>query len=138
VKGGHALPSQSDAGAHLNTNFCTAGESSYVLAEWVRERQLLTLEDAVRHLTFQPAHIMGLHDRGQVREGLAADLMVFDLARIGIKEDEVSHDGPAGVPRRVQGAAGVHNVIVGGRIVLEHGRHTGALPGRVLRAGRRG
>src|SRR3989449_11757265 len=51
VKAGHALPSQSDAGAHLNTNFCTAGESSYVLAHWVRERHLLTLEDAVRRLT---------------------------------------------------------------------------------------
>ena len=63
VKTGHALPSQSDAGAHLNTNFCTAGESSYVLGEWVRERQLLTLEDAICRFTFQPARIMGLRDR---------------------------------------------------------------------------
>ena len=137
VKSGHALPSQSDAGAHLNTNFCTAGESSYVLGQWVRERQLLGLEDAIRRLTFQPARIMGLHDRGLVREGLAADIMVFDLARIGVKEDEVRYDGPAGVPRRVQGAEGVDYVIVGGQVVLDHGRHTGALPGRVLRAGRR-
>ena len=135
VKTGHALPSQSDAGAHLNTNFCTAGESSYVLGEWVRERGLLTLEDAVRRLTFQPARITGLHDRGLVREGLAADLMVFDLARIGVREDEIAHDGPAGVPRRVQGADGVDYVVVGGHVVLDHGRHTGALPGRVLRAG---
>src|SRR2546422_567182 len=137
VKTGHAVPSQSDAGAHLNTNFCTAGESSYVLGEWVRERQLLGLEDAIRRLTFQPARIMGLHDRGLVREGLAADLMIFDLSRIGVKEDEVSHDGPAGVPRRVQAADGVHYVIVGGQTVLDHGRHTGALPGRVLRATRK-
>ena len=131
------MPSQSDAGAHLNTNFCTAGESSYVLGEWVRERQLLGPEDAIRRLTFQPARIMGLHDRGLVREGLAADLMIFDLSRIGVKEDEVSHDGPAGVPRRVQAADGVHYVIVGGQVVLDHGRHTGALPGRVLRATRK-
>jgi N-acyl-D-amino-acid deacylase len=136
VKSGHALPSQSDAGAHLNTNFCTAGESSYVLSQWVRERQLLSLEDAVRRLTFQPACIMGLHDRGLVREGMAADLVVFDLSRIGIKQDEVSHDGPAGAPRRVQGAEGIHHVIVGGQAVLNHGRHTGALPGRVLRPAR--
>ncbi len=135
LKTGHALPSQSDAGAHLNTNFCTAGESSYVLGQWVRERQLLTLEDAVRRLTFQPACVMGLRDRGLVRKGFAADLMVFDLSSIGVKEDEVSHDGPAGVPRRVQRAEGVHHVIVGGKVVLDHGRHTGALPGRVLRAG---
>jgi N-acyl-D-amino-acid deacylase len=136
VRTGHALPSQSDAGAHLNTNFCTAGESSYVLGTWVRDRGLLTLEDAVRRFTFQPARIMGLRDRGLIREGMAADLMVFDLARIGVKEDEVSRDGPGGTPRRVQGAEGVHHVIVGGRVVLDHGRHTGALPGRVLRAGR--
>src|SRR3989441_9756508 len=136
VKAGHALPSQSDAGAHLNTNFCTAGESSYVLGQWVRDRELLPLEDAIRRLTFQPARIMGLRDRGLVREGLAADLMVFDLSSIGVKEDEVTHDGPSGTPRRVQGAEGVHHVIVGGQPGLEHGRHTRALPGRVLRAGR--
>jgi N-acyl-D-aspartate/D-glutamate deacylase len=136
VKTGHALPSQTDAGAHLNTNPCTAGESSYVLSEWVRERRLLTLEDAVRRFTFQPARIMGLRDRGLVREGLAADLMVFDPSRIALKEDEVSYDGPAGVPRRVQGVHGVHHVIVGGQVVLDQGKHTGALPGRVLRAGR--
>jgi len=136
VKAGHALPSQSDAGAHLNTNFCTAGESSYVLGQWVRDRELLSLEDAIRRLTFQPARIMGLRDRGLIREGLAADLMVFDLSSIGVKEDEVTHDGPSGTPRRVQGAEGVHHVIVGGQVVLEHGKHTGALPGRVLRAGR--
>jgi N-acyl-D-aspartate/D-glutamate deacylase len=136
VKGGHALPSQSDAGAHLNTNPCTAGESTHVFGEWVRERRLLTLEDAVRRFTFQPARIMGLHDRGLVREGMVADLMVFDPTRIGVREDEVVHDGPGGVPRRVQGAEGVHHVVVGGQAVLDHGRHTGAFPGRVLRAGR--
>ena len=136
VKSGHALPTQSDAGAHLNTNFCTAGESSYVLGQWVRDRELLTLEDAIRRYTFQPARIMGLRDRGMIREGLAADLMVFDLASIGIKEDEVTHDGPSGTPRRVQGAEGVSHVVVGGQVVLEHGKHTGAFPGRVLRAGR--
>jgi N-acyl-D-aspartate/D-glutamate deacylase len=137
VKTGHAIPSQTDAGAHLNTNFCTAGESSYVLGEWVRERQLLTLEDAIRRFTFQPARIMGLSDRGLVREGMVADLMVFDLARINVKEDEITRDGPSGSPRRVQRAEGVEHVIVGGEPVFQHGQHTGALPGRVLRAPRR-
>jgi N-acyl-D-amino-acid deacylase len=137
VKTGHAIPSQTDAGAHLNTNFCTAGESSYVLGEWVRERQLLTLEDAIRRFTFQPASIMGLSDRGLVREGMVADLMVFDLARINVKEDEITRDGPGGTPRRVQQAEGVEHVIVGGEPVFDHGHHTGALPGRVLRAPRR-
>jgi N-acyl-D-aspartate/D-glutamate deacylase len=134
VKSGHAIPSQTDAGAHLNTNFCTAGESTYVLSQWVRERQFLSLEDAVRRLTFQPARLMGLRDRGLIREGLAADLMLFDLARIGVTEDEVWNDGPAGTPRRVQGAEGIHAVIVNGQVVLHQGQHTGALPGRVLRS----
>jgi N-acyl-D-aspartate/D-glutamate deacylase len=137
VRSGHALPSQSDAGAHLNTNYCTAGESSWVLGQWVRDRGLLSLEDTIRRYTFQPARIMGLSDRGLVREGMAADLMVFDLASIGVKDDEVSRDGPGGTPRRVQGAEGVHHVIVNGEVVLDHGRHSGAFPGRVLRAGRR-
>jgi N-acyl-D-amino-acid deacylase len=137
VKTGHAIPSQTDAGAHLNTNYCTAGESSYVLGEWVRERGLLSLEDAIRRFTFQPARIMGLRDRGLVREGMVADLMVFDLSRIGVKEDEITRDGPNGSPRRVQGAEGVHHVVVGGEPVFDHGKHTGALPGRVLRAPRR-
>jgi N-acyl-D-aspartate/D-glutamate deacylase len=136
VKTGHAIPSQSDAGAHLNTNFCTAGESSWVLAEWVRERGLLTLEDAIRRFTFQPARIMGLDDRGLIRSGMAADLMVFDAATIGVRDDEVVQDGPSGTPRRVQGASGVHQVIVGGEVVMDEGKHTGALSGRVLRAGR--
>ena len=138
VKTGHAIPSQTDAGAHLNTNFCTAGESTYVLGEWVRERQLLSLEDAVRRFTFQPARIMGLHDRGLVRQGMVADLMVFDLPKLGVKEDEITRDGPNGSPRRVQGATGVDHVVVGGQVVLNHGQHTGALPGRILRANRNG
>src|SRR5439155_478203 len=78
VKTGHALPSQSDAGAHLNTNFCTAGESSYVLGQWVRERQLLTLEDAVRRLTFQPACVVDLGRAGPEyprRTGMARDVL---------------------------------------------------------------
>jgi N-acyl-D-amino-acid deacylase len=134
VKTGHAIPSQTDAGAHLNTNFCTAGESSYVLSQWVRERQFLSLEDAVRRLTFQPACIMGLRDRGLIREGWAADLMLFDLGRIGVTEDEVWNDGPASTPRRVQGAEGIDYVIVNGQVVLDHNQPTGALPGRVLRS----
>jgi N-acyl-D-aspartate/D-glutamate deacylase len=136
VRTGHALPSQSDAGAHLNTNFCTAGESSWVLGTWVRDRELLSLEDAIRRYTFQPARIMGLRDRGLVREGLAADLMVFDLERIGVKEDEITRDGPGGTPRRVQGAEGIDWVVVNGKVVLDHGRPSGAFPGKVLRSNR--
>lgn len=60
-------------------------------------------------------------------------LPALDLARIDLEEDEITHDGPSGSPRRVQRAEGIEH-IVGGEPVLDHGRHTGALPGRVLRA----
>ena len=139
VQSGYAIPSQTDAGAHLNTNFCTAGESSYVLSQWVRERQFLSLEDAIRRLTFQPARIMGLRDRGLIREGLAANLMVFDLARIGVTDDEVWHDGPAGTPRRVQGAEGVHHVVAwpgGAGAEPTHGRPAWPCPAQRVTAQR--
>ena len=134
VKTGLALPQQTDAGAHLNTNPCTAGESSHVLGQWVRERQLLTLEDAIHRFTGQPARLMGLRDRGIIREGAVADLMVFDLDTIGVREDEITHDGPNGSPRRVQGATGVDYVVVAGQTVMDHGQHSGVFPGRVLRS----
>jgi len=84
----------------------------------------------VRRVTFQPARIMGLHDRGLVREGLMADLMVFDLDRIDANEDGITRDGLSGSPRQVQRPEG-------GEPVFSHAQHTGALPGRVLRAPRR-
>jgi N-acyl-D-aspartate/D-glutamate deacylase len=96
----------------------------------------MTLEDAVRRFTSHPASIMGLRDRGIVREGLVADLMVFDPATIGVREDEITNDGTNGSPRRVQGATGIDHVIVAGKVVIDHGKHTGALPGRILRSGR--
>jgi len=133
VKTGHALPSQSDAGAHLNTNFCTAGESSYVLSEWVRERQLLSLEDAISRLTFQPARIVGLYDRGLVREGMAADLVVLDPATVGPRMPEVVNDLPAGAKRLKQTADGIKATVVNGQVLLRDNRHTGALPGKLIR-----
>jgi N-acyl-D-aspartate/D-glutamate deacylase len=128
----HALPYQSDAGAHINSD-CMAGESTYVLGYWVREKQVLSLEDAIRRVTALPAHIAGLHDRGIIREGLAADLMVFDPDTIANQPKELVQDVPGGETRWIQKAAGVHQVIVGGEVVVSDGAHTGALPGRVLR-----
>jgi N-acyl-D-amino-acid deacylase len=77
---------------------------------------------------------MGLNDRGLIRQGLKADLMVFDLDRIGNKEDELWHDGPSGTARRVHQAEGINQVVVDGQVVMHEGEHTGALPGRVLRS----
>src|SRR5215470_8336902 len=104
-----------------------------VLAYWVRRRQALTLEEGVRMLSFEPASAWGLHERGLLREGLAADVIVFDPDRVAPDMPEVVNDLPAGARRLRQKATGFTASIVNGQIVLRDGEHTGAHPGRVLR-----
>jgi N-acyl-D-aspartate/D-glutamate deacylase len=84
-------------------------------------------------LSFVPATRWGFADRGLVREGLAADLVVFDPATVGPEMPEVAHDLPAGAKRLVQRARGFSATVVNGEIVLRDGKPTGALPGRLLR-----
>ncbi|MEZ5288736.1 MAG: amidohydrolase family protein [Vicinamibacterales bacterium] len=95
-----------------------------VLGRYVREERLLTLEEAVRKMTTLPASILGLTDRGQIREGLAADLAIFDPATVG---DTNSYEAPKSY------AAGVPYVVVNGVVVIDQGEHTGARPGKALR-----
>ena len=125
----------SDAGAHTaflaDYGYCTE-----FLGPWVRDRGLMGLEEAVKKLTLVPASLYGLHDRGQIRPGFAADLVLFDPATIGPGEPELVHDYPAGEARLVQPAHGVQATIVNGQLFTEAGRPTGALPGRVLRNAR--
>jgi N-acyl-D-aspartate/D-glutamate deacylase len=104
-----------------------------VLAYWVRERKALALEEAVRLLTLEPATAWGLHDRGLLREGLAADLVVFDPDRVAPLMPEVTEDLPAGARRLRQKATGFAASIVNGAVVLREGEPTGARSGRVLR-----
>jgi N-acyl-D-aspartate/D-glutamate deacylase len=96
-------------------------------------RQALTLEHAVRMLSFVPATHWGFGDRGLIREGLAANLLVFDPETIGPEMPEVTHDLPAGARHLVQRARGISATVVNGEIVLRDGKPTGALPGRLLR-----
>jgi N-acyl-D-amino-acid deacylase len=103
------------------------------LSHWVRAKQALTLEQAVRMLSFVPATHWGFTDRGLVREGMAADLLVFDPARIAPEMPEVVHDLPAGARRLVQKAQGIAATIVNGEVVLRDGKPTGTLPGQLLR-----
>jgi N-acyl-D-amino-acid deacylase len=84
-------------------------------------------------LTLVPATHWGFADRGLIREGLAADLVVFDPDTIAAEMPEVVHDLPAGARRLVQRCRGVAATVVNGRILLKDGQHTGALPGRLLR-----
>jgi len=130
----YVLIGQSDAGAHLAYD-AGFGYCTQLLGYYVRERQAMPLEEAVRKLTFMPASIFGLADRGLARPGFAADLVVFDPATVGPEPPELVHDLPASEPRYVQHARGIHYTIVNGAVLMDHGQHTGASPGRVLRCG---
>ena len=122
----------SDSGAHVS-QIMDSSLQTHVLAHWVRERQALTLEEAVRMLSFVPAAAWGLHERGLLREGMAGDVIVFDPDRVAPLMPEVVDDLPAGARRLRQKSAGFLASIVNGEVVLREGEHTGAFPGRLLR-----
>jgi N-acyl-D-aspartate/D-glutamate deacylase len=99
----------------------------------VRERGDFTLPEAVRMMTLAPARAWGFADRGLLREGLVADLNVFDPDTVAPAMPRLVRDLPAGAARIVQGATGIAATIVGGQVTLRHGASTGARPGRLLR-----
>jgi N-acyl-D-amino-acid deacylase len=122
----------SDSGAHVS-QIMDASLQTHLLSHWVRAKQALTLEQAVRMLSFEPATHWGFADRGLIREGLRADLLVFDPETIAPEMPEVAHDLPAGARRLVQRARGISATVVNGEIVLRDGKPSGALPGQLLR-----
>jgi len=126
----------SDGGAHVAI-LCNAGYTTEMLGDLVRERRLLSLELAVKRLTSEPADFFGLSDRGRLKPGLAADLAIFDPKTVGSNSarPEPRNDLPGGGRRMVVPAQGMEYVVVNGQVLLDHGRETGALPGRVLRPG---
>lgn len=130
----NVLLGQSDAGAHVASGNPGFGYATIMLGYWVRERKLMSLEDAIKKLTFLPASIFGIHDRGLLRRGLAADLFVFDPAKIDLAAPAKVTDLPQGAPRFTQGAKGIHYTIVNGKVLMDNGAHSGAYPGRVLRS----
>ena len=129
----YTLIGLSDAGAHVVFE-AGYGYSTLVLGRWVREEGALSLEEAVRKLSFMQASLYGLHDRGLLRPGFAADVVIFDPATVGAEEPEEMNDLPGGLMRLGQRARGVDYTIVNGEILLEAGEHTGAYPGRVVRS----
>ena len=122
----------SDGGAHV-AFICQTAYSSHLLGYWVRQKHALSLEAAVRRLTFEPALLLGVRDRGLVREGLAADLVVFDPDRVAAGAREDRRDLPGGATRIIRRAVGYRATLVNGEVVLRDGEATGRLPGRVLR-----
>jgi len=126
----------SDSGAHVS-QIMDASLQTHLLSHWVRTRQAIGLEQAVRMLSFEPATHWGFSDRGLIREGLAADLLVFDPETIAPEMPEVVRDLPAGARRLTQRARGIAATVVNGEVVLRDGKPTGALPGQLLRGGAR-
>jgi N-acyl-D-aspartate/D-glutamate deacylase len=125
-----SLPGSSDAGAHL-TSYCGVDFSTRLLTEYAGST--LSLEDAVRRLATIPAQMYGFADRGTVRAGSAADLVVWDPARLGVGPTRWADDFPAGGGRFVVEATGYRALVVNGSLLLDEGVDTGARAGEVLR-----
>jgi N-acyl-D-aspartate/D-glutamate deacylase len=123
-----------DGGAHLDM-LCDSGYPTYVLGTWVRERGAITLEEAVRRMTSDPADFFGIRDRGRLRPGLAADVTIFDAEVVGSAgRPERRYDLPGGAKRMVMRSKGVEFTVVNGEVTWEGGALTGALAGQVLRS----
>jgi N-acyl-D-amino-acid deacylase len=128
----NAIVGLSDGGAHVQFHG-GYGYSTRLLSEWVRDKRVMSLEHAVRRLTFDSASALGIYDRGLLRPGMAADIVIFDPDTVRPLPETIVHDFPAGGWRMKEPAAGIQMTIVNGQVLMEDGRHTGALPGRVLR-----
>jgi N-acyl-D-amino-acid deacylase len=123
-----------DGGAHLDM-LCDSGYPTYVLGTWVRERKVLTLEEAVRRMTSDPADFFGIRDRGRIQPGLAADIALFDPATVAsVGRPERRYDLPGGAKRMVMRSRGIEMTLVNGEVTWEKGALTGAAAGRVLRS----
>jgi N-acyl-D-amino-acid deacylase len=127
----------SDAGAHAS-QLCDAGASTHLLGHWVREKEVLSMEEAVRKLTSEPADLFGLADRGRIAPGQTGDLAIFDPKTVRCGELERVQDFPGGADRLIAPAEGMRAVVVAGEVLREEGVDQvdpeGALPGRVVRS----
>ena len=129
----NTLVGLSDAGAHV-AQHCDAGLPSYLLSEWVRERNALNLEEGVRRLTSEPADFLGLTSKGRLKPGADADLVLFDPKRIRPLPPEWRSDLPGGQPRLIERAEGIEYTIVNGNVLFIRDEYQGGMPGRVLRS----
>ncbi len=123
-----------DGGAHVDM-LCDSGYPTFLLGTWVREQEVLTLEQGVRRLTSDPADFFGIKDRGRLKTGLAADITIFDPKTIGsANRGERRYDLPGGAKRMVMPSRGVLHTIVNGQTVYANGSLTDAKAGQVLRS----
>ena len=128
----HSAMTFSDAGAHVS-QILDCSIQTHLLAYFVRERGLLSIEEAIPMITRQPAAMWRLHDRGVLAEGYAADVTIIDLDRVAPDMPDVVTDLPGGARRLVQTAQGYAATIVNGEVLTRDGKATEARPGRLLR-----
>ncbi len=124
----------SDAGAHAS-QLCDANFSTHLLSVWCREREVLTLEQAVWRLSGQAADVFRVEDRGRIAGGLVADLVAFDPDTVASEPQERVWDLPAGADRLIARSRGIEHVWVNGTAIRRDGEDLDARPGRLLRAG---
>ena len=132
---GRAMIGGSDAGAHLD-RMCGAPYPTRWLADCIRGRKLVPVEFAVKMMTTQPAKLFGLVDRGELREGACADVVVFNPDEIGSEDAMLVTDLPGNSSRLTAGSFGVKRVLVNGVTIVENGVANGAVPGTVLKSGK--
>jgi N-acyl-D-amino-acid deacylase len=132
LKHPRTLATFSDSGAHVCQEMGSSLQT-HMLSYWVRAKQAFTLEEAVRKLTFDNASAWELNDRGLLRTGYKADLVLFDEVRVRPAMPSVETDLPGGARRLVQKAEGIAAVMVNGQVTLENGNATGRMPGALLR-----
>ena len=121
----------SDSGAHVTSTINPL--HSYLLGHWVRNEKKITMEAAIRKISFDIASFWGLPRRGLLREGWHADVVVFDPETIAPEMPWLEHDLPTGAPRLILKAKGIKNTIVNGQVLMRDNVHTGALPGQLIR-----
>jgi N-acyl-D-aspartate/D-glutamate deacylase len=123
----------SDGGAHVDV-ICDVGYATALLDLWVRRRAVLSLEKAVHKLTQVPATVFGIPDRGVLEEGKVADLVLFDPATVTAKTPRYVNDLPCNGRRLICESEGIKATFVAGTQLYDEGKHTGAMPGRILRS----
>lgn len=125
----------SDAGAHLD-RMCGGAYPTLFIADCLRGKQMMPIEQAIHYFTDKPARLFGLRDRGRVAEGMFADLVLFDPSTVGAAPARLVRDLPGGSVRLTSDSIGVHHVFVNGVETVRDGSATGAVPGTLLRSGR--
>ena len=137
VRDPHTVTGISDAGAHIQM-FNGAGNPAYMLARYVRDTGLLSIEEVVHSVTGKHAGFFGLVDRGTIEVGQAADLTVFALDDLSVQPDQRVDDVPGGSWRYTRRPGGFRATVVNGVPTFLDGASTGACPGTFVGSGRRG